>query len=441
MKKSIFLITLVALISSCAPKISTTIFKHHEPLDSRADILVFGIKDDQPENSEKLGVIKAASDKCHLPFVLAGAVAESRKIGGNALKITQYTTNKEGCPIITANILRVDNPQDYQFSTISDTANYVLVHIYRPHGFGAAFNYDLHLTNYDLGIEDTIIARSKNNWRETIKFEESGYYTLWADSIEPARAPLSIKLGNEYYVRSSVFSGTLAYHPELRLMDNISGRIEIQTVGDVSKLRNYSRFRFAVSAGLGCRIAPVSKDFVLQDKDILQQLRSGFQYDLGITYFFSKWGGIGFKYNEFRSSAEGQRETFSNNVLILRKKINIDAQTNYIGPTVCYRFFDNRNTFFIDFGLGYMKHQEKHRESYSRESLRSTINGSTLGFYTSFGYDIRLIKATSLGFQLAIVGGLKEVAETVQWHKHSIIHLNEHPKKLGRIDLSIGLRF
>jgi hypothetical protein len=391
-----------------------------------------------------------------LIFVLAQARTESWKIGGNALKIIDYTIDKEGCPQIIAHILRVDNPQNYRPSTISDNANYALLHIYRLDGPGFELNYDLRLTNHDLHVEDLVVARSKNNWQETVKIEKSGSYTLWADSTEKARAPLNITLGNEYYVRSSVAfdaesSVTLKQFvalPQLTLMDNVAGRIESQTVR--LQPRDYQRFRFAINGGLGFRTYVIPQkgyDIDSRRLDVKKRLRFGFQCDLGATYFFSESKGVGFKFNGFLSSTEIQTKLFIHDVSRDSRQFYIDAQTIFAGPTFTYRFVDRflhtKNTFLIDFGLGYLKHQEEYRENYQEDTYYSMIDHRSLGFCTSFGYDIWLTRTTALGFQLGFVGGV-EIFKTTRsnpFYQDPLTHIVKRSRRPGRIDLSVGLRF
>jgi hypothetical protein len=429
MKKFAFLIIILAtLISSCSPRISTTIFKTYEPLDFRSDFLFLGLNDEQPESAEQIG-ITTVSNSSDFFTVLWKILVESREIGGNAFKITEYTTDSEGRLTITANILKVENPENYQ--PLALDTNYALIHIYRPNSFGQELDYDLRLINHWLGI-DTLIGLSKNNFQQTIKIEEAGSYTLQAGSKTETSVSLNIELGNEYYIRSSVAGKYIVNQPRLKLINNIVGRIEFQSVGDTMKLRDYPLLRFAISGGLGCRTYVASHRI-----DVLQNLKIGFQYDFGVTYFFSKSKGIGFKYNGFMSNAETQIDVFINNIPAGYKQFDINTKTMFLGPTATYRLFNSKNAFLIDFGLGYMKHREKYLES----GNRSKIENTKIGFCASLGYDIPLTWASAIGFQLSFVGGLIGINRTVDWNNSSLIQLNEQSNKLGRIDFSIGLRF
>ncbi len=95
MKKIIWYLAGVTLIlSSCAPKISTTISKNYAPLDYQEDVRVFGIDDAYPVNSEELGTVKIGdtgfSTNCGWDVVIEKAKLEARKAGGNALKIVEH---------------------------------------------------------------------------------------------------------------------------------------------------------------------------------------------------------------------------------------------------------------------------------------------------------------------------------------------------------------
>ncbi len=107
------------ILSSCAPKTTTSITKKYPPLDYREEVLVFGLQDDTPEDAELLGIVKIGdsgfSTNCDYDVVLNEAKMEARKTGGNAIKIIEHKPPSfmgSSCHRITVNVLRIANPVD-----------------------------------------------------------------------------------------------------------------------------------------------------------------------------------------------------------------------------------------------------------------------------------------------------------------------------------------
>jgi hypothetical protein len=233
-RNSFFLIGYILILSSCAPKISTTISKNYPVLDYRDEVRVLGLQDPVPTNSEELGVVKIGdngfSTHCGWDDVIDIAIIEARKAGGNAIKITEHippSVMGSSCHRITAKILKVEDFDNLPTAGIGDSpllnADYALLHVYRHNGFGALVSYDLHLG-------DTVICRVSNKWKKSIKIRKDGLNTLWAKTEAKEELPIDIKLGNEYYIRCSVTMGVLVGRPKLELIDNQTGKFENQSM-------------------------------------------------------------------------------------------------------------------------------------------------------------------------------------------------------------------
>jgi hypothetical protein len=236
----ISLVGFLVIMSSCAPKISTSISKNYAALDYREDVWVFGVGDAIPEDVEQLGTVKIGdtgfTTDCSFETVIEKAKTEARKIGGNAIKIIKHDTPSvfgSSCHRITANIIKIDNTGDYKVATTvpNDSlvgADYALLHIYRTGGAGALISFDLHLG-------DTVICRVSNNKKETIKIDKDGLNILWARTESKTELPIDIQFENEYYIRCSLNMGILVGRPKLEIIDNQTGRMEFQAVAQKKK--------------------------------------------------------------------------------------------------------------------------------------------------------------------------------------------------------------
>lgn len=122
MKKSFGSVIAAAFIvlSSCNPKISTSLSKSYPPLDYRQDVVVIGLNQPEPENAEVLGKVNAGdtgfSTNCGYDLVIDKIKLEARKAGGNAVKIIKHIPPSilgSSCHRITAKILRVNDIGSY----------------------------------------------------------------------------------------------------------------------------------------------------------------------------------------------------------------------------------------------------------------------------------------------------------------------------------------
>lgn len=233
-KISILLIGCIFILSSCTPKISTTISKNYSALDYREEVKILGLQDPVPTNSEELGVVKIGdtgfSTNCGWDVVIDKAKMEARKVGGNAIKITDHIPPSmmgSSCHRITAKILKVENFDNIPAVAIVDStilnADYAILYVYRHSGVGALVSYDLHLG-------DTVICRVSNKWKKTIKIRKDGLNTLWAKTEAKEELPINIKFGNEYYIRCSVIMGAFVGRPKIELVDNQTGNAEYQSI-------------------------------------------------------------------------------------------------------------------------------------------------------------------------------------------------------------------
>jgi hypothetical protein len=124
MKYLLLLITIV--FCSCSPKIRTSVSEKYEKLDNIDKVVIFNAKSELPSNFSKIGTTKIGDSgfttNCNLATVLEKAKIEARKIGANALLITEHLyphSFGSSCHRISADLLRIDNILDYNKSIIA----------------------------------------------------------------------------------------------------------------------------------------------------------------------------------------------------------------------------------------------------------------------------------------------------------------------------------
>lgn len=233
---AIWIIGTILFLTSCSAKLTSSFQKTYLPLDYKEEVVVFQIGEEIPPNAEKLGTIKVGdsgfSIDCNYSTVIEKAKLEARKVGGNALKITQHKTPDfwSSCHRISAEVLKINDIEN--FTTITETddiesvlidADYAIINVYRTGGVGF-------LVNYDLYLGDSIICRVSSNFCKSIKIHKSGLNSLWAKTESKSEIPINIEFGKTYYVRCGINMGAFVGRPNLELVDNRTGEAEFNVI-------------------------------------------------------------------------------------------------------------------------------------------------------------------------------------------------------------------
>lgn len=228
----LLLVAGLIILSSCNPKVSTSLSKSYLALDYKQDVVVIELNQVEPDNAEVLGQVKIGdtgfTSNCSYDIVIDKAKLEARKAGGNAIKITKYTPPSvmgSTCHRITANILRVENIENYAPKVEEEVlldVDYAIINVYRHSGTGALVNYDLHLG-------DSVICRVRNNYKTTLHIKKDGLNSLWAKTESKCEVPIDIKLGKTYYLRCSLTMGAFVGRPKLELIDSKTAKAEFES--------------------------------------------------------------------------------------------------------------------------------------------------------------------------------------------------------------------
>ncbi len=234
MKKlhELLIISALILLSSCSPKISTIINRSYAPLDYKDEVILIGLSESEPNNSEVLGQVKISdsgfSTNCGYDIVIDKAKLEARKAGGNAIKIIEHNQPSamgSSCHRITAKILKIENIENYKSKGEEEVlldVDYAILNVYRYRGTGSLVSYDLHLG-------DSVICRVKNKFKTTIHIKKDGLNSLWAKTEAKSEVPIDVKMGKTYYLRCGINMGVFVGHPKIELIDPKTGKSEFES--------------------------------------------------------------------------------------------------------------------------------------------------------------------------------------------------------------------
>lgn len=187
------------------------------------------------------------------------------------------------------------------------------------------------------------------------------------------------------------------------------------------------RVRFSLDLGLSQRTAKTHEDIPFALEDYMQDLKSGTNYAVSISTFFSESSGIGIKWSTHSSRA--------NDGLLNGSSVNDHMLINYIGPYYSTRIanLSKKNIWYFNAGLGYLGYTNN-----GKFVTNYSIKGQTIGLNLDMGHDFMLSDKFALGFQASfVIGALTEVTDG----SRSIELEEEDRESLNRLDLTFGLRF
>jgi hypothetical protein len=129
-----------------------------------------------------------------------------------------YSANGE--QLVAADQARKDSLHHEKFG---DHPNYAILYCYRPSGSGVLIGFNLHLG-------DSVICRMKDHSRYAIKIYKEGPTTLWASTETKSTQPLTVKFGEEYYLKCVLQMGAFVGEPSLRLIARGPGELGYESI-------------------------------------------------------------------------------------------------------------------------------------------------------------------------------------------------------------------
>ena len=155
------------------------------------------------------------------------------------------------------------------------------------------------------------------------------------------------------------------------------------------------------SAGYAWRTAEIPSGTAYFLKNHLEKLTSGFHFDISTYHRIAPNMGLGLKFNRYSASAQTSLGAayFSTKDRII-----------FIGPSFMYSTFDmdTPHKFYWDVAIGYLQYT-----SDSFVNVRKIeAKGSTIGLYSTIGYQYAVNRSFLIGPQLGFgLGALKSYTE------------------------------
>ncbi len=298
---------LLLLLGSCSPKLATNILKTYPPLDAAAYVSVYSNSNQVPLSSEALGAVNihdsGLSTHCDSVTVFTMAMNEARKIGGNALLITEHHRPSfwgSSCHQIEATILKVsETPQNTL--AFSDTMAREMPNAYNTM---TGMMAEKHAARERLLPRMTWAVDAGYSWRTAKIREDISSYAI--SFYKKMDAGFTWDVSGAYFFADQhglqfSFQNYRASHHELATdtETGISGMLEISDcinyIGAAYVFRGATRntkWLFDVSIGLGY-IGYISNMGFAGEHTKATGANVGLQTSFGVEYMISPVIGIG----------------------------------------------------------------------------------------------------------------------------------------------------
>lgn len=169
------------------------------------------------------------------------------------------------------------------------------------------------------------------------------------------------------------------------------------------KVENVKQSKITVmaSAGYAWRTAEIPSGTAYFLKNHLEKLTSGFHFDISAYHRIAPNMGLGLKFNRYSASAQTS---------IGAAYFSTKDRIIFIGPSFMYSNFDTDtpHKFYWDVAIGYLQYT-----SDSFVNVRKIeAKGSTIGLYSTIGYQYAVNRSFLIGPQLGFgLGALKSYTE------------------------------
>lgn len=234
MRKLIVSFMAVTFLAACSPKVTSSLVKSHQALPSDAEVVVLEENQAAPADAESLGRIKIGdtgftSKSGTYEAVLNLAKEQARQAGGNVVKITEHKSPDFYSSIhrVKAEVFRVDDLSvlrgEEAGGAVSAHPDYAVIYFWRSSGVGT-------LVSYDVYVGDKKVYRSKPGTKAEVKVYEEGDVEIWAKTEAKEVIPLTVRKGEDYYVRTAVTMGVLVGRPSFEKISAGPGKIEYESV-------------------------------------------------------------------------------------------------------------------------------------------------------------------------------------------------------------------
>jgi len=220
----------------------------------------------------------------------------------------------------------------------------------------------------------------------------------------------------------------------------VNNKVVVETPKQKPIDTKYKKFRFSANAGYSYMFAHIESSLPLFYQHYLEKLKSGYNLNFDVDYYFSRSVGLGVKYNYFntKNSLSSIYAYTSDGTLLFGQMVdNITIQN--IGPVLSFRFKSNKNNNCFVMNIGLMYSAFKNDGMFI---IPMTMTGKNISGTFDFGYDICLYKNLYLGINTSIyLGSISKVHITSGNYSTNSTLSSSSKINISHLDINGGLRY
>ena len=296
MKNNLLLFCTLFLLSSCSPRITTSLIKNEKPLPKNAIVVVYNKNDTLPAATEKLGITKVNNNASTAEFdynsVIEIAKLEASKAGGNAIRIIKHqlpnllNTGHE----VYADILKIDTSIVHQSPNQRPKEyNIKIPYSHLRLAFNGGYAYNL---GKDAATFDTRIQTYNKQIRSGLNVgAEINYFFI--------NGQMGIGISYENVTSQNSLSGvTYSSSGQIFTNNNLSDNLKIQYIGPMYTAisrqikKNGVKDAFVINVGMG-NLSYTDTKIVDLKNYIFIGSALGTYYSISYDHFISKNMALG----------------------------------------------------------------------------------------------------------------------------------------------------
>lgn len=407
MKSYLFvLVAFLVVLTSCSPKITTTVMKIRPPVRSDMEVMVFDTPDHLSEKAEILGIVEVgdagATTNCGYEAMMGLLKEEARKMGGNAVRILLYRP---------------------------------------PDGFSSCHRFKAEVIYLPPG-EENIVNRPGPDESEILVTEPvvtDPDLIVFTNGDSIYCKILKVKpIGITYSFQSN--RGEISSTAPMMQVLTYSRNYNQMEIYESWPQDDFSEVRLNIYGGYSYMTAEIDESFSPFYQDYLKELKNGWSVGGDLCFFITRELGLGVKFNRFFSNNFYGNVYMQNGTTTVFGDLSNKIRTTFIGPIFAGRLILNNSghTFHYSIGLGYLGYSNE-GEMINQEFLQT---GNTLGSTMDIGFDFAVREHILLGVKLsAISGKLSQIQEELNGRTTTYSLNADELVGLGSYDIAASLKF
>lgn len=174
--------------------------------------------------------------------------------------------------------------------------------------------------------------------------------------------------------------------------------VSVFSFAQKTEAQSQSKFTIIPSVGYAWRTAKTASGLSKEEKEYVNGLKSGMNFDISAYYQVNKILSVGLKYSNYSASSDGYMLGFVNGMPV-SVPVTTKDNINFYGPAVMISNFSEatRHKMFVDMGLGVI--------SYTTKTANVKGTGSNLGAELNFGYQYQITKNFHIGPKVGLTAG------------------------------------